>query len=45
MEQQTQRMGQLAVERLHTRCISNVEGIIQHLLPGTLIVRSSCTRH
>jgi LacI family transcriptional regulator len=44
MEQQTQRMGQLAVERLHARCITVVDGIMHHMLPGTLILRSSCRR-
>lgn len=45
MEQQTQKMGQLAVERLHARCTSTVASVIHHMLPGRLIVRMSCSRH
>jgi LacI family transcriptional regulator len=42
VEQPTQQMGQLAVERLHTRCTQSVDAVVHHLLQPRLIVRTSC---
>jgi LacI family transcriptional regulator len=42
VEQPTQQMGHLAVERLHTRCTQAVDEDVHHLLQPRLIVRTSC---
>jgi LacI family transcriptional regulator len=42
VEQPTQQMGQLAVERLHERCTQSVDAVVHHLLQPRLIVRTSC---
>jgi LacI family transcriptional regulator len=42
IEQPTQHMGQLAVERLHILCTQSVDDVVHHLLQPRLIVRTSC---